>query len=196
MRSAPIRIAILALVAACVGCPANLENPERFALDAALDCPDVPQDVLLKSCGIGGCHSTVDKMLGLDLQAPDVASRLVGVHATGGSGLLIDPSNPTMSILYEKLFATPPFGIQMPDGQKPLDPKTVACVLQWINDRERGRGRRRERPTGTRSSLRRTTARPPSDGPGSDDEALDPAPDAAAGVDATRTPASRRRMRA
>ena len=132
MGSTPVRIAILALVAACVGCPANLEDPERFSLDAPLNCPDVPTDVFAKTCSTPGCHSTADKMLGLDFQAPDVASRLVGVHATGGPGLLVDPANPSMSILYEKLMAMPPFGIQMPYNEKPLDATTVACILQWI----------------------------------------------------------------
>jgi hypothetical protein len=172
MRSAPIRIAILALVAACVGCPANLEDPERFSLDAALSCPDVPQDVLAKDCGTPGCHSTVDKMLGLDLQAPDVASRLVGVHAMGGPGLLIDPSNPAMSIVYEKLMPMPPFGLQMPYNEKPLDAATIACVLQWITTAS----------AQTADDGGDDAGAPPPDDAGSDDAGSD---DAGSGGDAT-----------
>jgi hypothetical protein len=126
-----LRATAVALVAACVGCPGNLEDPSRFS-DAAGSCPDVPTDVFAKTCSTTGCHSTIDKMLGLDLQAPGVASRLVGVKATGGPELLIDPSNPAMSAIYTKLTDMPPFGTRMPFGEPPLDDATIACVLQWI----------------------------------------------------------------
>jgi len=131
IRWSPIRIAIVGLVVSCVGCPGSLEDPARFG-DAAGSCPDVPQDVFVKVCSTPGCHSAVDKMLGLDLQSPGVSSRLIGVQATGGTGLLIDPSDPAMSILYTKLTATPPFGVRMPFNESPLDDATIACVLSWI----------------------------------------------------------------
>jgi hypothetical protein len=132
IRLNPFRMAVLSLVAACVGCPGSLEDPGRFT-SATGTCPDIPQDVFQKTCSATvGCHSATDKQLGLDLQSPNVASRLVGIKAMGGPGLLIDPSNPSASILYEKLTATPPFGLRMPDGQTPLDDATIACVLQWI----------------------------------------------------------------
>ena len=125
-------MATVALVTACAGCPGSLEDPGRFMANGTAACPDVPQDVFVKICGAAGCHSTVDKMLGLDLQSPDVASRLTGVSAMGGTGLLIDPSNPAMSVIYTKLTPTPPFGVRMPFARMPLDDATIACVLQWI----------------------------------------------------------------
>jgi hypothetical protein len=131
VRPTPFRIALAGLVAASVGCPGSLEDPGRFS-DAATACPDVPQDIFGKVCSTPGCHSSVDKMLGLDLQSPDVASRLVGVPATGGPGLLIDPANPAMSIIYMKLTAMPPYGVRMPFNEPPLDDATIACVLEWI----------------------------------------------------------------
>jgi hypothetical protein len=130
--SIPFRMATVALVAACAGCPGNLEDPGRFMANGMAACPDVPQEVFLKICGTAGCHSTADKMLGLDLQSPDVASRLTGVSAMGGPGLLIDPSSPAMSVIYTKLTPTPPFGVRMPFARTPLDDSTIACVLQWI----------------------------------------------------------------
>jgi hypothetical protein len=130
-RTILLRAAVVSLVAACVGCPASLEDPGRFA-DVVGPCPDVPQDVFIKVCSTAGCHNPVDKMLGLDLQSPDVASRLVGVPAMGGPGLLVDPSSPSSSILYTKLTATPPFGARMPFSESPLPDATIACVLQWI----------------------------------------------------------------
>jgi hypothetical protein len=68
----------------------------------------------------------------LDLESPGVFSRLSGKMAQGGSGLLIDPSQPDMSVLYTKLTTTPPFGSRMPLTGTPLDDSTVTCVLTWI----------------------------------------------------------------
>ena len=94
-------------------------------------CPDIP-GLLGQTCTASGCHNASSKAQGLDLQSPDLASRLVGAPATEGPGLLIDPSTPSNSILYEKLTAMPPFGARMPLGGAPLDSATLACVLAWI----------------------------------------------------------------
>ncbi|HEX4447481.1 MAG TPA: hypothetical protein VH044_12120 [Polyangiaceae bacterium] len=138
------RITLMAAAAVgftCVmtGCPGSLEDPGRFSSDAALGaCPDVTQTVFLTVCATSQCHSSATKIQSLDLQSPDVASRLVGVAATEGSGLLVDPTSPQSSVLYTKLTSTPPFGVQMPFGQTPLDPATVACVLDWITAQGQG----------------------------------------------------------
>ena len=128
------RIAGFVLVAAaCAGCPGTLQDLGRFD-DAAAgsDCPDVPQ-LLVTTCGsTATCHTSTDKQQGLDLQSPDPASRLVGVSSTEGQGLLIDPANPSDSILYTKLTTMPPFGARMPFGKTPLDAATIACVLAWV----------------------------------------------------------------
>jgi hypothetical protein len=128
---------------ACAGCPGNLENPERFT-DAAADavtpaddagdgggCPDVPSDIFGKVCATAGCHNATDKSQGLDLQSPNVGTRLAGACARGG-GYLIDPTNPRASVMYTKLTATPPFGGRMPTGQA-LDDTQLACVLAFIS---------------------------------------------------------------
>jgi hypothetical protein len=133
-------LAFVAVAAACVaGCPANLEDPERFlSLDGATTsssgCGDVTQTIFLPTCSMTNCHNAASKEQGLDLQSPDPASRLVNVPSTEGPGLLIDPSMPSNSVLYTKLSATPPFGARMPFGMTPLDDATLACVLQWINE--------------------------------------------------------------
>jgi hypothetical protein len=127
------RLGAIAFLAASTGCPANLEDPGRFTSQATSgSCPDVPQAVLLPDCATANCHSTADKMQGLDLQSPNVASRLVGVSSTEGPGLLIDPSNPQASVIYTKLTASPPFGVRMPFSQPPLADATTACVLAWV----------------------------------------------------------------
>jgi hypothetical protein len=70
----------------------------------------------------------------LDLQSPDVLSRLVGVKTTEGTGLLIDPADPKMSVLYTKLTSVPPFGSRMPLASTPLTDTMLACVLAWVSD--------------------------------------------------------------
>jgi hypothetical protein len=126
------------------GCPGTLEDPAAFldaaragdlAADASLseagNCPDVPRSVFIPSCTTVGCHDAQTKTQGLDLQSPGVASRLVGVPATEGPGLLIDPSAPSSSVLYLKLTPKPPFGARMPLVGR-LDDATIACVLAWV----------------------------------------------------------------
>jgi hypothetical protein len=134
------------------GCPGTLDDPARFvdagaagAADVSApvqgeeageagalgSCPDVPA-LLAQTCTASTCHSASNKAQGLDLQSPDLAARLVGVPATEGPGLLVDPSAPTKSVLYAKLTANPPFEARMPLGAAPLDAPTLACVLDWV----------------------------------------------------------------
>jgi hypothetical protein len=142
----------VALVAAISACAGTLEDPQRF-LTAAVEgdggaagegqappasdgaasgnCPDIP-GLFAQTCTGTGCHNAMTKSQGLDLQSPNLAMRLVGVSATEGPGLLIDPSAPSRSILYQKLSSPAPFGAQMPLGGTPLDSATKACVLAWI----------------------------------------------------------------
>jgi hypothetical protein len=149
MATTHLRIAIPFVALACAGCPGKLENPERF-LDAGDDgtvvpvddggggeagdggCPDVPNDIFAKVCGTAGCHGAMNPSNGLDLASPNVGSRLLCARATGGSGYLIDPTDPKASVLYEKLTATPPFDSRMPLGGQ-LDDATIACVLAYIS---------------------------------------------------------------
>jgi hypothetical protein len=148
----------LALAAATAGCPTSLDDPGRFGVggnasgtDMSGDgedggsalgllgeggaCPDIPQ-FFAATCTASSCHNASDEAQGLDLQSPDVTARLVSVMATEGPGLLVDPSAPSASILYLKLTASPPFGAEMPLGQKPLPGAMTACVLDWIESGE------------------------------------------------------------
>src|SRR5271166_2600683 len=128
---ASLRVGVAALAAvACIACPGSLKDPERFT-DGGNSCPDVTLAVF-PTCAVAGCHSAGSKTQGLDLETPDPASRLVGVPATEGPGLLIDPSNPANSVIYTKLGPTPPFGARMPFTRPPLDSATIACVLDWV----------------------------------------------------------------
>ena len=117
------------------GCPASLDDPSRFfgTSGGGVDvCSDVPNDLFIPTCAASGCHNPTDMMQGLDLRSPNVLARLVGVRATGGAGLLIDPTQPEQSVLYTKLSFDPPYGARMPFGKEPLDDVTTGCVLAWI----------------------------------------------------------------
>ena len=152
--SGPARSLVIGLVATCIGCPGNLDDPGRFA-DAAIsdagpgsdlpaeaglpvlpvdagDCPDVAQSIFGPTCATSGCHSAQDKTQGLDLQSPDLFARLAGVQANEGPGLLVDRGSPSQSVLYTKLTPTPPFGARMPLVGAPLSDADIACVLSWI----------------------------------------------------------------
>ena len=101
---------------------------------SAPGCADVPQNIFIPTCASGPCHNPQTDAQHLDLQSPNLAMRLVGVPATEGPGLLIDPASPSDSVLYTKLSAAPPFGVRMPSGKTPLDSADIACVLAWINE--------------------------------------------------------------
>ena len=117
---------VVATCAALVGCPGELVDPARFTA-----CPDVPKLVFAKDCLGSGCHGKGDPSVGLDLESPDVASRLVGKKTIGGLALLIDPQAPESSAIYTKLTGAP-FGSRMPLNKPQLQPETQQCVLDWI----------------------------------------------------------------
>ncbi len=136
----------IALTTTCIACPGSLGDPDRClsiesdagtALDTGSQCPDVPGVVFAGNCTLAGCHNAADRANGLDLQSPGVGARLLNVRATGGPGLLIDPANPSQSVVYTKLTPAPPFGVRMPFGKMPLDVATVGCVLTWVSSVER-----------------------------------------------------------
>jgi len=146
-----LAVALMALFG--VGaCPGTLADTEQFLVDATSDataddsgvgagpdggnvadsCGDVPTRIFQAQCGNAGCHGTGATQEGLDLVSPGLTTRVVGVSGKGCSGLLANPSQPEVSLLYTKLSAQPPCGAQMPIGRSPLGSADVTCVLKWI----------------------------------------------------------------
>jgi len=138
-RISPLLGLLLIVPAAVVGCPpGTLEDPDRF-IDASTTCPpgyDVPKDLFAKRC-VQNCHSKKDKKGKLDLESPDVASRLIGVpsgNADCAVHLLIDPADPDQSYLLEKLEdSSPACGKQMPNTPKKATAAERDCVRQWVS---------------------------------------------------------------
>lgn len=98
---------------------------------------DVPTAIFKQTCGVVSCHNPASPAEGLDLESPNVASRLVDVPENEDPSLglfLIDSANPPQSVILTKLqAATVPYGSQMPFGGTPLTSQQVACVGAWIN---------------------------------------------------------------
>jgi hypothetical protein len=106
------------------GCPANLEDPQRFADGGAVTANSIPPCLQTLFSGTGKCSGNVCHSAGampaggLDLTSPDVAARLINVPATHGDidfdgggvtcppAKLIDTSNPSASWLLIKIDGT------------------------------------------------------------------------------------------
>ena len=133
LAALPPALVLALALALLAGCPGSLEDPGRFeaGVGGAAVCPDIPT-LFTQSCAISGCHTATSPAGALDLASADVFTRLSGMKASGGPGVLIDPSSPADSVLYTKLTATPPFLSRMPLTGGALDPATVSCVLAWI----------------------------------------------------------------
>jgi hypothetical protein len=144
-RIAPI--ALIAAIALIAGCPGSLDDPARFTSgaghgtgpDGGTSDPEgcasadaIPESLFRTTCVRAGCHDARGRAQGLDLESPNARARLVGVHASEGPGILVDPASPSQSVLYRKLTSQPPFGARMPPGA-PLDDQTIACALAWIS---------------------------------------------------------------
>lgn len=142
------RLSAVALVAALVGCAPDgpvAGAPDTGRLDASVDsamdsgvvCPttiaDLQAQILTPSCATAGCHTTSNPAVGLDLQSPGVASRLVGVAAVSCPGhTLVVAGDPASSFLIDKVSNDlPACGSRMPLGGV-LDPASVACLSAWI----------------------------------------------------------------
>jgi hypothetical protein len=130
-------ILLVALLAPLGGCPGELGDPNRF-LDGfeggAQGCGDVQKTIIETNCT--PCHSTAESGGGVDLVSPDVGSRLIGKRASlacaTSSRFLIDPENPSESLILHKLEESPECGVRMPLGPDPLSEAQKSCMRLWV----------------------------------------------------------------
>jgi hypothetical protein len=149
---------LLALALGLCGCataiePGDWQDPQTLAVTGdgdgdgdgdpvppapACDAPELVfklQDTA-GGCSGGSCHGGVNGVVFQpDLVSDGVATRLIGVVATGPScagHLYIDPTNIAASLILTKLISPPACGLQMPLGQSPLDQTKIDCVRSWI----------------------------------------------------------------
>jgi hypothetical protein len=129
------------------GCPGTLDNKADFLDGGGTSgtgtgsgdaCGDVPTAILAMKCGGGSCHGTTKPQVGLDLESPDVAARVVGVSAKMCPGVLANPGNVTASVLYTKLLAGVSCGGRMPLGRPTLSQMEIECLTSWIAEQGAG----------------------------------------------------------
>ena len=130
------------------GCPANLQDAERFddAGTPAVTDPNAAPTCLTQAfsfaCGSPGCHDPTSTTL--NLVSPDVAGRLVNVtakHALLDPSVCpstpvkyIDTSNPSASWILAKLGGTQgTCGLQMPEtNPQNWTADDLTCLTNWI----------------------------------------------------------------
>lgn len=144
MHLRPLHWLPLPLCLALAGCPSGsaLENPDRF--NEA--CDALP--IFEQNCAGSLCHSSEDgepPSGGVDLIAPDLPARLVGVAPTYPGvtdaetcattpELLVDPTNPERSVLLTKVLGTQSCGDAMPIPNPPsgLDDASLKCIRSYV----------------------------------------------------------------
>lgn len=100
-------------------------------------CPtsfeELKSQVFWQSCISSGCHGSVDRAGGLNLESTTLEFELFGREAALCDGeTRVVAGNSASSHLVEKLRGTTACGVQMPvDG--PLAPATIECVAAWID---------------------------------------------------------------
>lgn len=115
-----------------MSCAGGLEDPDRFSTE----CPDgfdVENEILVPTCGVGGCHSAEDPQASLDLATPNARARIITGLATSSCAgePLLDADAPTQSVLYRKV-AGQTCGARMPSIGPALSPAHVDCIRLWI----------------------------------------------------------------
>lgn len=102
------------------GCAGKLEEPERFLAAGTTNSSTTPTcltTLFNQKCNSAGCHSAVMPGGDLDLESPNVASRLINTPATFGGVVigpaamcspakLIDTATPSASWLEVKILKT------------------------------------------------------------------------------------------
>jgi hypothetical protein len=129
--------AIGVAVAGAVACAGDLSgDPENYRVvtpTTVAGCNAIP--ILTATCATNGCHGNASPQVGLNLGAPGVDARLVGVHSKSAgceSRLLIDPESVQDSFLLEKLTSQKPeCGDPMPLVGT-LSAEELACIRSWV----------------------------------------------------------------
>ena len=114
-------------------CPCNAAELPTF--DSTFDAI---QEIIFDGygCSANSCHGAVGTQGGLNLVAGSSYQNLVGVPAQGVSLNRVEPGNPALSFLYEKLAAktngTPTTGSAMPQAGAALTTEHLEVIERWI----------------------------------------------------------------
>jgi hypothetical protein len=130
-----------ALVLGAVGCAGSLD-PSLISgtggTSGVVAC-DAPTMVFASTCSQIGCHASSTPAGGLDLASAGVAGRLFNKPSAGANNAvcasnttpyLMGGSNPATGFLFDKLKATPPCGLAMPEIGT-LTATQTTCLNDW-----------------------------------------------------------------
>ena len=91
--------------------------------------------VLTGRCATAGCHDYAGRSGGLVLDAGVAYGNVTGVVSVSyGPALIVSPSEPDSSVLYQKIIGNDAFGSRMPLGRTPLDEETLDAIRDWITE--------------------------------------------------------------
>ncbi len=85
---------------------------------------------LQESCA--SCHHSERTVPTLDLTAQAAYTNTVGKKSMFVEELLVKPGDPDHSFLVEKIAGKPRFGQQMPPYGRPLTPRELKLLIEWI----------------------------------------------------------------
>jgi Stigma-specific protein, Stig1 len=126
---AKIILSFLALVGGFAAV-ASCSDSTGGACDSTL--ASIQENVFLPSCTGSGCHSGPTPAAGLNLTIADLEARLVDQPAATCDAVLVSPSHPDTSFLYEKITSSAPkCGSPMPLSGT-LSDTAKQCIRDWI----------------------------------------------------------------
>ena len=96
---------------------------------------EIQANVFTPSCATAGCHSGANPSASLNLEAANSHAMLIGIASTQDAGTLrVNPGNPDMSYLIQKLEGPGVMGARMPPNAAALAQADIDVIRQWITD--------------------------------------------------------------
>lgn len=94
---------------------------------------EIQASVFSPTCAVSGCHSGAGASASLNLESANSFTMLVGIASTQDAAIQrVNPGNPDISYLIQKLEGTAATGQQMPANQTPLAQSEIDIIRQWI----------------------------------------------------------------
>jgi len=121
---------------ALASCAPGLDTPERFP-DTLCDF-DLQEDLLVRRCGLPGCHVPFEPRAELDFVSGGLAERIVDVPAsTCSSQMIVDSTDPDASFLLTRVRPEPHCDSEpiqrMPLLGNLLSDREIECMRRWID---------------------------------------------------------------
>jgi hypothetical protein len=141
LRVPPVGALLFLVFTACAGSPTSADGEQnggsnggttRVILGDPSFSTNIQEIFLRRGCTNSSCHGTA-KQAGLDLTEGNAYANLVNVQSTNEpSQTRVIPGDTLNSYLVIKLEGRQSFGVQMPNGQAPLDSVDMANIKNWI----------------------------------------------------------------